>query len=131
MEEKLRIDKYLWAIRLFKTRSLATDACKAGRIKLNGQNIKPSAIVKVGDVYQVSKGIEKKIIEVLELSFNRTDAKIAVTKYKDLTPVEETHAFKSVFHAPSLKRDRGTGRPTKKDRRETDELLDNFFEEED
>ncbi|WP_199139433.1 RNA-binding S4 domain-containing protein [Pedobacter sp. ASV12] len=131
MEEKLRIDKYLWAIRLFKTRSLATDACKAGRIKLNGQNIKPSAIVKVGDVYQVSKGIEKKIIEVVELSYNRTDAKIAVTKYKDLTPVEETHAFKSVFHAPSLKRDRGTGRPTKKDRRETDELLDNFFEEED
>ncbi|MEE1945512.1 RNA-binding S4 domain-containing protein [Pedobacter sp. KR3-3] len=131
MEEKLRIDKYLWAIRLFKTRSLATDACKAGRIKLNGQNIKPSAIVKVGDVYQVSKGIEKKVIEVVELSYNRTDAKIAVTKYKDLTPVEETHAFKSVFHAPSLKRDRGTGRPTKKDRRETDELLDNFFEEED
>lgn len=129
MEEKLRIDKYLWAIRLFKTRSLATDACKAGRVKLNGQNIKPSAVVKVGDVYQVSKGIEKKIIEVVDLSYNRTDAKIAVTKYKDLTPVEETHAFKSVFHAPSLKRDRGTGRPTKKDRRETDELLDNFFEE--
>lgn len=129
MEEKLRIDKYLWAIRLFKTRSLATDACKAGRVKLNGQNIKPSAVVKVGDVYQVSKGIEKKIIEVVDLSYNRTDAKIAVTKYKDLTPVEETHAFKSVFHAPNLKRDRGTGRPTKKDRRETDELLDNFFEE--
>lgn len=131
MEEKLRIDKYLWAIRLFKTRSLATDACKAGRVKLNGQNVKPSAIVKVGDVYQVSKGIEKKVIEVVELSYNRTDAKIAVTKYKDLTPVEETHAFKSVFHAPSLKRDRGTGRPTKKDRRETDDLLESFFEEED
>lgn len=131
MEEKLRIDKYLWAIRLFKTRSLATDACKAGRVKLNGQNVKPSAIVKVGDVYQVSKGIEKKVIEVVELSPNRTDAKIAVTKYKDLTPVEETHAFKSVFHAPSLKRDRGTGRPTKKDRRETDDLLESFFEEED
>lgn len=130
MEEKLRIDKYLWAIRLFKTRSLATDACKAGRVKLNGQNVKPSAIVKVGDVYQVSKGIEKKVIEVVELSYNRTDAKIAVTKYKDLTPVEETHAFKSVFHAPSLKRDRGTGRPTKKDRRETDDLLESFFEEE-
>ncbi|WP_199120372.1 RNA-binding S4 domain-containing protein [Pedobacter sp. ASV28] len=129
-KEKLRIDKYLWAIRLFKTRSLATDACKAGRVKLNGQNIKPSAIVKVGDVYQVSKGIEKKVIEVVDLSYNRTEAKIAVTKYKDLTPVEETHAFKSVFHAPTLKRDRGAGRPTKKDRRETDDLLDSFFEEE-
>ena len=127
--EKLRVDKYLWAIRIFKTRSLATDACKAGRVKLNGQNIKPSAIVKIGDVYQVSKGVERKVIEVLDFSYNRTDAKIAVTKYKDLTPVEETHAFKSVFHAPTLRRDRGTGRPTKKDRRETDDLLDTFFEE--
>ena len=127
--DKLRIDKYLWAIRLFKTRSLATDACKAGRVKLNGQNLKPSAIVKVGEVYQVSKGIEKKIIEVVELLYNRAESKIAVTKYKDLTPVEETQAFKSVFHAPSLQRDRGTGRPTKKDRRETDDLIGGMFEE--
>ncbi|GAB1464501.1 hypothetical protein MASR2M52_26200 [Pedobacter sp.] len=129
--EKLRIDKYLWAIRVFKTRSLATDACKAGRVKLKGQNIKPSAVVKIGDIYQISKGIERKVIEVIDFSYNRTDAKIAVTKYKDLTPVEETHAFKSVFHAPTLKRDRGAGRPTKKDRRETDDLLDSFWQEED
>lgn len=128
-KEKLRIDKYLWAIRLFKTRSLATDACKAGRVKLNGQNLKPSAIVKIGEVYQVSKGIEKKIIEVVELLYQRVEAKIAVTKYKDLTPVEETYAFKSVFHAPTLKRDRGTGRPTKKDRRETDHLIDGIFDD--
>lgn len=130
-QEKLRIDKYLWAIRLFKTRSLATEACKAGRVKLNGQNIKASAIVKPGDVYQVSKGIEKKVIEVVELLYNRVESKIAVTKYKDITPLEETHAFKSVFHAPSLKRDRGTGRPTKKDRRETDDLIGGMFEKED
>jgi len=128
-QEKLRIDKYLWAIRLFKTRSLATEACKAGRIKLNGQNLKPSAIVKVGEVYQVSKGIEKKIIEVVELLYNRVEAKVAVTKYKDLTPEEDTQAFKSMFHAPSLKRDRGTGRPTKKDRRDTDELIGGMFGE--
>jgi len=128
--EKLRIDKYLWAIRLFKTRSLATEACKAGRIKLQGQNVKPSAVVKTGDVYQISKGAEKKIIEVLELQENRVDAKTAVTKYKDLTPVEETYAFKSVFYAPGLKRDRGTGRPTKKERRETDSLLDGMFSDE-
>ncbi|SFH17945.1 RNA-binding S4 domain-containing protein [Pedobacter insulae] len=127
--EKLRIDKYLWAIRLFKTRSLATDACKAGRVKLNGQNSKPSAIVKVGEIYQVSKGIEKKVIEVVELLYNRVEAKIAVTKYKDLTPVEETHAFKSMFHAPTLKRDRGAGRPTKKERRETDDLIGGMFDE--
>lgn len=128
-QEKLRIDKYLWAIRLFKTRSLATEACKAGRIKLKGQNVKPSAVVKPGDIYQVSKGIEKKVIEVVELLYNRVESKIAVTKYKDITPVEETHAFKSMFHAPTLKRDRGAGRPTKKDRRETDDLLGGMFEE--
>ena len=129
--EKLRIDKYLWAIRVFKTRSLATDACKAGRVKLKGQNVKPSAVVKIGDVYQISKGVERKVIEVVDFSYNRTDAKIAVTKYKDLTPVEETHAFKSVFHAPTLKRDRGAGRPTKKDRRETDDLIGSFWADED
>ena len=129
-QEKLRIDKYLWAIRLFKTRSLATEACKAGRVKLNGQNLKASAIVKPGDVYQVSKGIEKKVIEVVELLYNRVESKIAVTKYKDITPLEETYGFKSVFHAPTLQRDRGTGRPTKKDRREIDDLTGNLFEEE-
>ncbi|MET3112583.1 ribosome-associated heat shock protein Hsp15 [Pedobacter sp. CG_S7] len=127
--EKLRIDKYLWAIRLFKTRSLATEACKAGRVKIKGQNIKPSAIVKPGDVYQVSRGIEKKIIEVVALLYNRVEAKLAVTMYKDITPLEETHAFKSMFHAPVLKRDRGTGRPTKRDRREIDDLTGNLFEE--
>ena len=128
-QEKLRIDKYLWAIRLFKTRSLATDACRAGRVKLNGQNLKPSALVKIGEIYQVSKGIEKKIIEVVELLYSRVESKIAVTKYKDLTPEEETHAFKSVFHAPTLKRDRGAGRPTKKDRRDTDDLIGGMFED--
>lgn len=127
-QEKLRIDKYLWAIRLFKTRSMATEACRAGKVKQNGTNIKASAIVSPGDVYQVSKGIEKKMIEVVELSFNRTDSPTALTKYKDITPVEETHAFKSMFQAPALKRDRGTGRPTKKDRRETDDLIGGLHE---
>lgn len=123
-EEKLRIDKYLWSIRIFKTRSLATEACKAGKVKLNGQNIKPSYVVKVGDIYHVQKGIERKVLKVLGLSGRRTDAKTAVTFYEDLTPVEDTHSFKSVFHAPMLKRDRGMGRPTKRDRREIDDLQD-------
>lgn len=129
-QEKLRIDKYLWAIRLFKTRSLATEACKAGRVKFNGNNLKASAIVKPGDVYQVSKGIEKKVIEVVELLYNRVEAKVAVTKYKDITPLEETQGYKSMFHSPVLIRDRGAGRPTKKDRREIDDLTGGLFEEE-
>ncbi|MFD0794970.1 RNA-binding S4 domain-containing protein [Mucilaginibacter litoreus] len=127
-KEKLRIDKYLWAIRVFKTRTLAADACRAGRVKLDGSNVKPSHEVKIGEVYNVSKGIEKKVIKITGLLENRVDAKTAIMFYEDITPEEETVAFKSMFHAPILKRDRGTGRPTKRDRREIDGLKDDFFE---
>lgn len=128
---KIRIDKYLWAIRIFKTRSLATEACKAGKVKLNGQNVKPSAIVKPGDLYQVQKGIERKQIKVVALLERRVDARTAAGYYEDLTPEADTYKFKTVFHAPLLKRDRGAGRPTKKDRREIDELKDEWFDAED
>jgi ribosome-associated heat shock protein Hsp15 len=130
-KEKLRIDKYLWAIRAFKTRTLASDGCRAGRVKLDGNNIKPSHEVKIGEIYQVSKGLERKVIKVTGLLESRVDAKTAVYFYEDITPVEQTTAFKSMFHAPLLKRDRGTGRPTKKDRREIDDLKDDFFSSED
>ncbi|MFD1630977.1 RNA-binding S4 domain-containing protein [Pseudopedobacter beijingensis] len=133
MAEKLRIDKYLWSIRVFKTRSLATEACKAGRVKKDGSNLKPSYEVKIGDEYQVSKGIEKKVLKVIDLLHNRVDAKTAVLYYQDLTPEEETYKFKSMFHAPVLVRDRGAGRPTKKDRRDIDSLKqsDSFWDDED
>jgi ribosome-associated heat shock protein Hsp15 len=126
-KEKLRIDKYLWAIRIFKTRTLAADACKAGRVKLDSQNIKPSHEVKVGEIYQVSKGPDRKVLKVTGLLENRVDAKTSVEFYQDMTPVEQTQAFKSMFQAPILKRDRGTGRPTKRDRREIDGLKDDYF----
>ncbi|PTQ99310.1 heat shock protein Hsp15 [Mucilaginibacter yixingensis] len=128
-KDKLRIDKYLWAIRMFKTRTLAADAVKAGRVKLDGNNIKPSHEVKVGEVYLVSKGIERKIILVTGLLENRVDAKTAVNFYEDQTPVEDTYGYKSMFNAPVLKRDRGAGRPTKRDRREIDELQGGLFED--
>ena len=126
-KEKLRIDKYLWSIRAFKTRTLASDACKAGRVKLDGNNIKPSHEVKVGEIYQISKGLERKVIKVTGLLESRVDAKTAVFFYEDVTPLEQTTAYKSMFHAPVLTRDRGTGRPTKRDRREIDDLKDDFF----
>ena len=127
-KEKLRIDKYLWAIRAFKTRTLATEACKAGRVKLESKNIKPSHEVKIGETYQVTKGIERRVLRVTGMLENRTDAKTAINFYEDQTPVEQTLAFKSMFHSPILKRDSGTGRPTKKDRREIDGLKDDFFD---
>ena len=122
-KEKLRIDKYLWAIRAFKTRSIATEACKAGRVKQEKQTLKPSHVVKVGETYTVQKGAERKVIRVTGLLEKRVDAKTAVGYYADITPVEDTMAYKSMFHSPVLQRDRGTGRPTKKDRREIDGLL--------
>ncbi|WP_353181444.1 S4 domain-containing protein [Parapedobacter lycopersici] len=129
--EKLRIDKYLWAIRLFKTRSLATDACRAGRVKSGGQQaVKPSHVVRIGDNYHVQKGAEKKVLRVTGLLDKRVDAKTAVNFYEDLTPVEETWGYKSLIHASTLKRDRGTGRPTKKDRREIDELQSDWWKKE-
>ena|SRR6476661_2477800 len=136
-KEKLRIDKYLWAIRAFKTRSLATEACKAGRVKLQGDSVKPSHVVKIAEVYSVQKGAERKVIKVVGLLERRVDAKTAVQFYEDQTPAEETVAYKSMFHSPVLRRDRGTGRPTKRDRREIDGLLENdpaaegWFDEED
>ncbi|MGN6640149.1 MAG: RNA-binding S4 domain-containing protein [Mucilaginibacter sp.] len=129
-KEKLRIDKYLWAIRIFKTRTLATEACKAGRVKLDGQNIKPSHEVKIGEVYSISKGVERKVIRVTGLLENRMDAKSVINFFADETPFEQTNQFKSMFHAPVLKRDRGTGRPTKRERREIDDIHGKFFDTE-
>jgi ribosome-associated heat shock protein Hsp15 len=126
-KEKLRIDKYLWAIRMFKTRTLASDACKAGKVKLEGQNIKPSHEVKIGETYQVSRGIERKVLKITGLLESRGSAKTVIDFFEDITPVEQTHAFKSMFQAPVLTRDRGAGRPTKRDRREIDDLKDDYF----
>ena len=126
--EKLGIDKYLWAIRAFKTRSISTEACKAGRVKFSGQNLKASHIVKPGEVYTVQKGSDRKIIQVVGLLERRVDAKTAVNFYKDITPVEETQAYKSMFHTSNLSRDKGTGRPTKRDRREIDDLQEGWFD---
>lgn len=125
--EKLRIDKYLWAIRIFKTRSLATEACKAGKVKLNGQNVKPSYLVKVDEIFHVQKGVEKKVVKALALLDKRVDAKTAVLHYEDLTPVEDTYRYKSMFNTPVLKRERGSGRPTKRERREIDDLQSEWF----
>src|SRR3546814_6055436 len=80
--EKLRVDKYLWAIRVFKTRSLATEACKAGRVKLEGRSVKPSALVKVGDSYHIQTGLEKKVLRATGLLGKRVDAKTAGAFYE-------------------------------------------------
>ena len=121
-KDKTRIDKYLWAIRIFKTRSLASDACKAGRVKLESQSIKPSYVVKQGDIFHIQKDQQKKIVKVIDILDKRVDAPTAQKYYEDLSPADDAPKHFSVFTVPVLKRDRGTGRPTKKDRREIDDM---------
>lgn len=121
--DSVRIDKYLWAIRVYKTRSDATDACSGNKVKLAGVNAKPSKAVKVGDVIEVHKGPATFTYKVLQLSENRMGAPMVPDYAEDLTPDSE----RAKMHAPKetivLQRDRGTGRPTKKDRRSLDALM--------
>ena len=122
MKEKLRIDKYLWSIRLFKTRSLATEACDSGKVKLNGMQVKPSKAVAVGDEYEVKTEAKRWRIKVTELLYNRVAFTEAVKFYIDITPAEELERLQ--FQAASFhtgKRLSKVGRPTKKQRRDLED----------
>lgn len=130
--DQVRIDKYLWAIRAYKTRTDATDACKGGKIRVNGADIKPSKTVKVGDVISVRKGAVTYTYKVLELLEKRQSAKLVPEFAENLTPQEEIDKLKAPVETFFLKRDRGAGRPTKKERRQMDSLWDNLsFDESD
>ncbi len=120
--EAVRIDKFLWAIRLFKTRSIATEACKTGHVKLNGTSVKPAHEVRPGDEFTLQKGADRKIIKVKEVINTRVESKKAVLCYDDLSPVVAKDGLHTVYNIPVLSRERGTGRPTKKDRRDIDDL---------
>ena len=122
---KLRLDKYLWAIRLFKTRSLATDACNNGKVKYNAINAKPSKSVTVGERYDIKTEAKKWIIEVSGLLHNRVQYSEAIKYYIDLTPEEEKTALKpTAFVFQTGKRQSKQGRPTKKQKRNLDGLED-------
>ena len=120
--EAIRIDKYLWAVRLYKTRSLATDACRNGHVRMNGQPLKPSHEIKVGEVYEISIDQLHKVVEVKEMLGNRVGAKLVENYLTDLTPQEEYDRIQFIRQYSFEKRDRGTGRPTKRDRREIEDF---------
>lgn len=117
-----RIDKWLWAIRIYKTRTLATDACKAGKIKINGQAVKPSRELKLQEVVTISQGPLTKTIRVKTLIHNRVSAKLVPDNAEDLTPAEEYEKLRLAHEVNGEQRDRGIGRPTKKQRRLIDIL---------
>lgn len=119
---EVRADTYLWAIRMYKSRTLASEAIKGGKVKLDGDNFKPAHVVKVGERYTMSIGHIKKIVEVTALIEKRQSFEIAQQHYTDHSPPpEKTDMLPSAFFV-NIKRDRGTGRPTKKDRRDIDDL---------
>ncbi len=124
IENTTRIDKFLWAVRLFKTRSVATDACKNNRVLLNGNPIKPSREIKINDVFELKKNPITYKYRVKELLKNRVGAKLVAQYIEDLTSEEELYKLEINNKMPHFKRDRGTGRPTKKERRDIDKLMD-------
>ncbi len=126
MKEKLRLDKYLWAIRIFKTRSLATEAIDTGKVRVAGATVKPARPVSIGDRYDIRTEARKWTIEVTGLLHNRVGYEDAIKHYTDLT-TDEDKAYMAQRHAPAFytgKRLSKTGRPTKKERRGLSDLLD-------
>ncbi len=120
--DEVRIDKYLWAIRVYKTRSEATDACKGGKIRLNGADVKPSKMIRRGDVLTARKVAMTYTFRVIELVEKRQGAALVPGFAENLTPADELAKLRAPVETFFLRRDRGTGRPTKKDRRQMDSL---------
>lgn len=124
MADGTRIDKWLWAVRVYKTRSLATEACKKGHVSLNDLPAKASREIRIGDVLKVRKTPITRSFKVLALTEKRMGAKLVPEFLKDITPAEELELLEVQKHMRWNTRDKGTGRPTKKDRRD----LDGFFD---
>lgn len=120
----MRIDKYLWCIRIFKTRNIATVACKKGQVKIDGSNIKPSKEVFGGEKIFVRKNQINYQIEVLDTPKSRVGAKLVDLYRKDITPKEEFEKTELLKYTKDYYRKKGTGRPTKKDRRDIDDYIE-------
>lgn len=125
-KNEVRIDKWLWAVRLFKTRTIAIEACKKGRISIKGVTIKPSRMIKVGDVIEVRRSPITYSFEVLNLTENRMGAKLVHEFMKDVTSPSQLEILELSKMSGFVDRARGTGRPTKKDRRELEQFTEDY-----
>ncbi|MBZ9777295.1 RNA-binding S4 domain-containing protein [Psychroflexus sp. CAK8W] len=121
----MRVDKYLWAVRYFKTRSIATNACKKGHVKIGGESIKPSRNVYPTDKLEIRKNQINYQIEILDLPKSRVGAKLVNIYCNDITPKENLEKLDLLKYSQDYYRKKGAGRPTKKDRRELDDLKEN------
>ena len=122
MERGLRIDKWLWAVRIFKTRSLASESCRSGKVKILDQAVKPSHEVKVDEVISIALAPITKTVKVVALTGNRVSAKLVAGFMEDITPQEEYQKLKRMKETTFEFRERGIGRPTKRERREIEFL---------
>ena len=121
-----RIDKWLWAVRIFKTRAIATGACSGGKVKIDGTAVKASRKIQAGDVIQVRKGVIKFMYKVLKIAEKRMGAKLIIDFVEDLTPDDELAKLESSHKQPLQTREKGRGRPTKRERRKIDQLREKF-----
>lgn len=126
--EKVRIDKWLWSVRIFKSRTMSSDACRSNKVKINGEIIKPSTAVVRGDLLEVKKNGFVLNFKVIDLLDKRVSATLAQPCYEDLTPAEELQKYQSWYigKGQSERREKGAGRPTKRERREIDKYKDGF-----
>jgi ribosome-associated heat shock protein Hsp15 len=131
MKTEVRIDKWLWAVRLFKTRTLAAEACKKGKVIVQNIQVKPSRNVKVGDVISIKRNPILFSFKVLALSANRMNAKLVPEFMLNVTTPDQLELIELAKLAGQSGRDRGTGRPTKKDRREIEDFVEPTFVDED
>lgn len=124
---EVRVDKYLFAMRLYKTRTIAADACKKGRITMGGAQLKPARTFHIGDVFSVRKGPITYTYRIKRLSENRLGAKLVPDYLQDITAPDQLELLELARLAGQTGRDRGTGRPTKKDRREIETFLSDDY----
>jgi len=125
--EEVRIDKWLWAVRIFKTRSIAADACKKGRVTIGNVTMKPSKMIKVGQVINVKKPPIVFSFKVLRLAQSRMGAKLVPDFMKNVTTADQYELMKMNKISGFVDRQKGLGRPTKKDRRELDQFSENSY----
>ena len=123
MSETVRVDKWLWAVRIYKTRSQATEACRKGHVSIDNLPVKPSRMIHPGETIKVRKASIIRSFKVLALAEKRMSAKLVSDFIEDITPIEELELLEMQKNMRWISRERGTGRPTKKDRRD----LDDFF----
>ena len=121
-----RIDKWLWAVRIFKTRILASEACSGGKIKIDGSAVKASRNIQKGDIIQVRMGVVKYLYKIRQIANKRMSAKLVENFMQDLTPDEELAKLKSAQKQPLQTRANGQGRPTKRERRNMAKFREKF-----